>query len=152
MFQFVKPSRKNNEGKTIYNALRLNEIDKLACEFWQVEESKTRYASPKVALNGKIEYGTNWFDTIGLSIESCQYRFCKKDNGNYYHDAIEQSTLSHGAIFDASAVSAQILRVASLATTSAEDLNKSIQYYQPYIEFVFHLQNEHNIYFEALGW
>ena len=152
MFKFVKPAGKNEEGRTIYEALTLNEIDKLACEFWGVEEHPRFYASPKILIGDKEFAGTNWFDTIGHAIEDCQYRNTKGEGCNYYHDAYEQPTPFRGAIFEASAVSAQLLKIASIATHSADDLEASIKHYRPYIEFVFHLQNEHGIYFEALGW
>lgn len=153
MFKFVKPTGKNEEGRTIYEALTINEIDKLACAFWGVEEHPKYYASPKHTVHGREFDGPNWFDTIGHAIEGCQYRCRRYDNGyNYYHDAHEQPDKFQGPIFEASAVSAQILRLATLATTSIDDLEKSINYYRPHIEFVFHLQKEHGILFEALGW
>lgn len=153
MFKFVKPGGKNEEGRTLYTALTLNEIDKLACEFWGVEEHPKFYASPKYTVGDTEFSGPNWFDTIGHAIEGCQYRCRRYDDGyTYYHDAHEQPYKSQGAIFEASAVSAQLLRTASLATHSIEDLEKSILCYRPHIEFVFHLQNEHGILFEALGW
>lgn len=152
MFQFVKPVGKNEEGRTIYETLTLNEIDKLACEFWGVEEHPRFYASPKILIGDKEFAGTNWFDTIGHAIEDCQYRHTKGEGHNYYHDAHEQPYKFRGAIFEASAVSAQLLRVGTIATTSAENLAEEIKYFQPYIELAFHLQNEHGILFEALGW
>lgn len=154
MFKFVKLAGKNEEGRPIYEALTLNQIDKLACEFWGVEEHPRFYASPKILIGDiEVEYGANWFDTIGHAIEDCQYR-CRQNSGeyNYYHDAVEQPYKYQGPIFEASTVCAQIIRVASLATHSADDLEKSIKHYRPYIELLFHLQNEHGILFEALGW
>lgn len=154
MFQFVKPAGKNEEGRTIYKALLLNEIDKLACAFWSVDESPKFYASPKYTVDGREFEGPNWFDTIGHAIEECQYR-CRQGSGgeyNYYHDAEDQPTIGHGPIFRANTVSAQILRLATLAETNAEGIFNSVKYYQPYIEFLFHLQNEHGILFEARGW
>lgn len=151
MFKFVKPAGKNEEGKTFYEALKINEIDKIACEFWNVETHPKYYASPILILDGKEAKGMNWFDTIGQAIENCQYR--KRKNGTYV-SAKEQpdEERNQGAIFEASAVSAEILRNATLGEQTAEELFACIQFYKPYIELLYHLQNEHNIYFEALGW
>lgn len=147
MFKFVKPAGKNEEGKTIYEALTLNEIDKLVAQFWGVEVHQKHYASPILTLDGHTVEGLNWFDMLGHAIEDCQYR--RHKNGVYV-DAKQQ--LGQGAIFEASAVSAEILRNATLGEQSAEKLFACVNFYRPYIELLFHLQNEHGILFEALGW
>ena len=151
MFKFVKPAGKNEEGKTFYNALTLNEIDNLVAQFWGVEVHPKHYASPILTLDGRTVEGMNWFDTLGHAIENCQYR--RHKNGVYV-DAKQQpdEERGQGAIFEASAVSAEILRNATLGEQSAEKLFACVNFYRPYIELLFHLQNEHGILFEALGW
>lgn len=147
MFKFVKLSGKNEEGKNCYDAMLLNDIDAIVCKFWNVEVHQKHYASPILTLDGRTVEGLNWFDMLGHAIEDCQYR--RHKNGVYV-DAKQQ--LGQGAIFEASAVSAEILRNATLGEKSAEELFACVNFYRPYIELLFHLQNEHGILFEALGW
>ena len=151
MFKFVKVSGKNEEGKNCYDAMLLNDIDAIVCKFWNVEVHPKNYASPILTLDGRTVEGMNWFDMFGHAIENCQYR--RHKNGVYV-DAKQQpdEERGQGAIFEASAVSAEILRNATLGEQTAEELFACIQFYKPYIELLYHLQNEHNIYFEALGW
>ena len=151
MFKFVKVSGKNEEGKNCYNAMLLNDIDKIACEFWNVEIHLKNYASPILLLDGKEVKGMNWFDVLGNAIENCQFR---RHKDGVYVSAKQQpdEERGQGAIFEASAVSAEILRNATLGEQSAEELFGCVEFYKPYIELLFHLQNEHGIYFEALGW
>ena len=151
MFKFVKVSGKNEEGKNCYNAMLLNDIDKIACEFWNVEIHLKNYASPILLLDGKEVKGMNWFDVLGTAIENCQFR---RHKDGVYVSAKQQpdEERGQGAIFEASAVSAEILRNATLGEQSAEELFGCVEFYKPYIELLFHLQNEHGIYFEALGW
>ena len=129
----------------------LNDIDKIACEFWNVEIHLKNYASPILLLDGKEVKGMNWFDVLGNAIENCQFR---RHKDGVYVSAKQQpdEERGQGAIFEASAVSAEILRNATLGEQSAEELFGCVEFYKPYIELLFHLQNEHGIYFEALGW
>lgn len=151
MFKFVKVSGKNEEGKNCYNAMLLNDIDKIACEFWNVEIHLKNYASPILLLDGKEVKGMNWFDVLGNAIENCQFR---RHKDGVYVSAKQQpdEERGQGAIFEASTVSAEVLRNATLGEQSAEELFGCVEFYKPYIELLFHLQNEHGIYFEALGW
>jgi hypothetical protein len=149
MFKFVKPAGKNEEGKNCYDAMLLKDVDKIACEFWGVEEHPRFYASPILTLDGHTVEGLNWFDMLGHAIEDCQYR--RHENGVYV-SAKQQPDSGQGAIFEASAVSAEILRNATIGEKSAEELFACVNFYRPYIELLFHLQNEHGILFEALGW
>lgn len=143
MFKFVKPAGKNEEGKTFYEALTLNEIDKIACEFWGVEEHSTKYAEHP-------EKNLSWFDVLGLAIQNC---YCLNKAGRCIK-ATEQPDKDgrHAAIFKGDSVIAQIMQTAWSGDTSFKEISHTLTFYQPYIELVLHLQNEHGILFETDGW
>lgn len=143
MFKFIKPAGKNEEGKTFYEALTLNEVDKIACEFWGVEEHPKNYAEhPNRPFN--------WFDILGMAIQNC---YCLNNAGRCIK-AFKQPDKDgrHAAIFKGDSVIAQIMETAWRGDTSFREISHALTFYQPYIELVLHLQNEHGILFETDGW
>lgn len=90
----------NKEGKPI----TMGKLDVEAAEFWKVEFSAKKYASPK-------NYLCSWFDTVGTAI----------------------ANLSQGK-HEWSEVIGYFAGVAAIGENSFQEIIDSLKYFQPYIE------------------
>lgn len=124
MFQF------KNKNNTI---LPINEIDRIACEFWQVEFNTRHYATPNPSVWGM----PNWFDTIGHAIEDLQYFAGTREGKKIFYRSID----SNVAEFDFGEIAAMVIANNTRFCDNPEELKDMLEFIQPYLNFCYYLKS-----------
>ena len=137
MFQF-----KNTQTNYIYT---LNEIDKIAANFWGKEVHSREYAYPG---NENSPHMPNWFDMLGTSIEDLQY-FTNRDEENRL--IYKRSNTPREAEFDMREVASLLLNDMTRYQNSADAMLFTCASIRPYLELCFHLRSL-NIVGVGRGW
>lgn len=125
MFQF----KNTKENKTF----TLNEIDKIACEFWGVEYDTRHYASPNPSVWGM----PNWFDTIGHAIEDLQYFAGSRENKKVFYRSIN----SNVAEFDFGEIATMLLQNNTRCCKNPIELEEMIDFLKPYTNLCYYLKS-----------
>jgi hypothetical protein len=96
-------------------AVNLNELDKIAAEFFGVEYDNDSWAKPKGV-------GIDWYNVVGYDIASL------KDN-----EAVRQGN----TMVEWRDVIGKIAATAAICAESMDDFNKSFNAYKPFIELIY---------------
>jgi hypothetical protein len=96
-------------------AVNLNELDKIAAEFFGVEYDNDSWAKPKGV-------GIDWYNVVGYDIASL------KDN-----EAVRQGN----TMVEWRDVIGKIAATAAICTESMDDFNESFNAYKPFIELIY---------------
>jgi hypothetical protein len=138
MFEF-----KNIKTNKTYT---LNEIDKIAANFWKVKVDEHDYACPESYGFGAM----NWFDVLGHAIEDLQYFQTKCLDGKlHYHKACGMDEM-HNPMFDFGRIAKQLIFNCASSDT-IDSLESGLKWCKPYIELCYHLKSM-DIVGVAMGW
>jgi len=110
-------------------AVRINELDRQAAEFWGVKLNKRSYAQPK-----DYGYGSNWFDIIGFGISQMDYSHSWNGVVSYLFEDIGNMFLDYSTGYNDRPVKVYDTQEV------VEKIQIAIDFFKPYVDLINHWQ------------